>query len=653
MNIIAEIPQQLKRCRFVKLLPKSKVPCEKDWQNNPLSNDVILPWIAEGNNYGVACGVDNLLVIDADTQEFREQLSFLPSTFTVETPTGGVHKYLICSNWNGGYQIEKDGKPQGECRYKNKQVVGPGSEHPNGGIYKVISDAPIAELTSEEIIPLLGDFQLKSSHEKIPLQVVDIPQGKQDDTLFRFACSLKEKGFTPTMVESALRESIKTLKQDPQNPFTDRDISRWINQAFSYPDKENHHQEEIISSEFVTPVALTEVKLAFKKWLYLEDDRVIDVVCGSILANRYGSDPVWLFLVGGPGATKTEILRNLTTDEFYSTSSLTAHSLISGLTIKDKGKKTDPSIMQYLDGKILTIKDFTSVLTGDRHDRDEIFGQLRDAYDGYCEKIFGSEAGKRSYKAKFGLLAAVTGAIDSYSSVNSSLGERYLKFRVDPESRMGSIKQASKNRGKEKEMRAELQEAMKGFLSQQYNSVVTINDEMLNKLQNLAHLISWVRSGVSRDGYKRTVDFIPAPEVGTRLVKQLESLACGIASARGKATIDAEEYDLIIKISKDSLPSKLASVVDVLYQETESQPTSYFGQKLKLGTGTVKETLEDLYVLGILDREAEMANKNDEKVMVYKWKLKESEKEENDVRKLIDSTGLFRKQTAEVPLWEE
>ena len=108
----------------------------------------------------------------------------------------------------------------------------------------------------------------------------------------------------------------------------------------------------------------------------------------TVVAHNYPGDPVWLFLVGAPGSAKTEIIRTLRTSKTYSLSSLTQHTLISGL----KTKGDDPSLLPKLDGKVLVIKDFTTVLSGRRDVRTEICGQLRDIYDGFCEKSFGIEA---------------------------------------------------------------------------------------------------------------------------------------------------------------------------------------------------------------------------------------------------------------------
>jgi len=54
--------------------------------------------------------------------------------------------------------------------------------------------------------------------------------------------------------------------------------------------------------------------------------------------------------------------------------------------------------------------------------RDEIFGTLRDAYDGKITKRFANGI-VRAYQSTFGLVAGVTPAIESFVVTHAMLGE--------------------------------------------------------------------------------------------------------------------------------------------------------------------------------------------------------------------------------------
>ena len=94
-----KIPQALQKngFGFVKLIPRTKIPLEQNWQNKPYSYSDIQPWIYQGGNYGVLGGCNGLIIIDADTQEIDTIVNNnFPATLTVRTPKQGHHYYYFC-----------------------------------------------------------------------------------------------------------------------------------------------------------------------------------------------------------------------------------------------------------------------------------------------------------------------------------------------------------------------------------------------------------------------------------------------------------------------------------------------------------------------------------------------------------------------------
>ena len=130
------------------------------------------------------------------------------------------------------------------------------------------------------------------------------------------------------------------------------------------------------------PPTLDQLIGVFKKWLHLDSTDPIRVMLAIVVSQYIDGPPVWMFLVGPPGSAKTATLTALNRyDKIYATSSLTTHALISGGNFHDG---IDPSLIPRLDGKVMIIKDFTSILAMRDTEKDEIFGILRDAYDGKC-----------------------------------------------------------------------------------------------------------------------------------------------------------------------------------------------------------------------------------------------------------------------------
>src|SRR5438093_4183165 len=104
---------------------------------------------------------------------------------------------------------------------------------------------------------------------------------------------------------------------------------------------------------------LADVEAVFTKWLRLNDLEPVHVVLGAVVANRRDGDPLWQFIVAPPSGLKTEIIRALNgIDAIYPLSSLTPQTLASGL--QNKG---EVSLLIKLDSKVVTLKDFTTILT--------------------------------------------------------------------------------------------------------------------------------------------------------------------------------------------------------------------------------------------------------------------------------------------------
>jgi hypothetical protein len=125
-------------------------------------------------------------------------------------------------------------------------------------------------------------------------------------------------------------------------------------------------------------------KGVFNKWLYFEDDRIIDVSMAVAVANHFKGDPLWLLIAGAPSNSKTEVLRSLDGHpDCYFLSSLSSKTLVSGKETKGGG---EPSSLPRLTNKLLILKDFTSILSLRHGDQKEVLGQLREIADGQYDR---------------------------------------------------------------------------------------------------------------------------------------------------------------------------------------------------------------------------------------------------------------------------
>lgn len=344
----------------------------------------------------------------------------------------------------------------------------------------------------------------------------------------------------------------------------------------------------------------------FTKWLRLASYEPLDVMFATVLANWFvEGDPVWLFLVAPPGGVKTELLMTLSDAAgIMTTTTLTPHALISGAQFG----REDPSLIPQLDGKVLVIKDFTTILTGNIMARDEIFGVLRDAYDGKIEKYFGNGVVRR-YHSKFGILAGVTPIIESTSSANTVLGERFLKCRITATGKhihagKNAIAQAMQNLQHNDRMREELREAASRVLARQKpDKLPKVPQGYMHRIALLAQWVSVLRGVVSREKYTGQLQYKPMTEVGTRLAKQLLKLSLGLGLFREEDALTDRTFDTITRVAYATIPDRVEELVKQLFLHTAKGEGAVSLKDLcawcHLPEGTARFLLQDLALLQV------------------------------------------------------
>ena len=383
-------------------------------------------------------------------------------------------------------------------------------------------------------------------------------------------------------------------------------------------------------------VVMQDVYDTFQKWLYLPDTTVLDVMFGSLIANRLPGDPLWLFIVDRSGGAKSVFLRAIEdSPSIVTTTSVTPHALVSGHTGMGGG---DPSLIPRLDGKVLAIKDFTTILNMNITKRDEIFGILRDAYDGKIEWVFGN--GKVcSYTSKFGILAGVTPAIELYTEGHTALGERFIRFRP---TRSNSMKlerdlmhKALMNTTFEEEMQADLSRVSTALLNHDFGPLPGCGPDIQQRIISLAQYVSLLRGTINRDRYSKEITHNPFTELGTRLTKQFYKLILSIAQLHRADNVTLEHLDAIKQVARSTTPTRMELTVERMYTHGAERPYSIkdIADLINLPTLTAGRVCENLTMLGVLKRiKLDKVNRSGDTMQYMITR---------DVLELIDSTNLF------------
>lgn len=384
---------------------------------------------------------------------------------------------------------------------------------------------------------------------------------------------------------------------------------------------------------------LEDVHAVYNKWLHLPNMDAVDVVLASTLSQKLDGPPVWLFLVSPPGGGKTIALAGLTQYETaYTTSTLTPHALISGANWQGQ---QDPSLIPKLNGQVLVIKDFTSILGLRDTDKEEIFSILRDAYDGTCGKVFGNGV-ERRYESRFTIIAAVTPRIYDMGEQHASLGERFLKFAIgdnlhhDQENDI--ISKAIENVDQDSDIRNELADVTADFLANSRNDaeMPTLENSLHKRIIALARFGARLRGNVSRNMYHNDLmTGRPFAEVGSRLGIQLAKMGRALALVRGKEEVGDDEYRIVRKVMLDTVSQRLEDLVRSIWkccpQERDYISTSDLALRTRYPMETIRRMMLDLNLLDVVVRRGTHGSG-----FKHSWNLSPY------MRQAISESGLYR-----------
>ena len=351
--------------------------------------------------------------------------------------------------------------------------------------------------------------------------------------------------------------------------------------------------------ETMDPISYEELEAVFDKWMIMPDRGILRLLVGFYLANKLPGKALWMIIIGPSGGGKTEFLNSLLVlPDIVPVSILTPNTFLSGMP-----GANDASLLPKLTGKIMMMKDLTTILSMQKDARAELFSQFREIWDGSMKKIFGN--GRiASWSGKVSFIAASTQAVDLNQQQFTHLGERFLNYRLIMPDRKEVGMRSLSNESSQDIMEEELQDAMILFfkgINFDPENIPKIPDEFKQELVNLANFATLARSGIIRDmGMKKEVIFVPAAEMPTRITGQLAKLGVGIMIAFGGKLSD-ENLKVIYKTALDSIPQTNKMVI-LEMAKADDQSTAEIATALGYPTEPIKMYLENLAMLKVCKR---------------------------------------------------
>jgi hypothetical protein len=350
----------------------------------------------------------------------------------------------------------------------------------------------------------------------------------------------------------------------------------------------------------------------FRRWLHLPNPGHVLAALAAVAANRAAGDPVWLLIVSGPGWGKTEMLHSLRgLPDIHPAATLTEAALLSGTSKRERGNAKGGLLKEIGDFGILVHKDFGSVLNMQRDSRAAVLAALREIYDGSWTRHVGVDGGRTlHWEGKVGLVGGCTPAIDSAHAVMSSMGERFIFYRLPAAEDYEQTQRALSHVGQERTMRAELAEAAGIVLAKADLAIAgaQIPDDERDRLIRLAQIAVRCRSAVERDNYSREIELIPDHEASGRLALGLLRLL-NAASALGA---DREVgWWLITKCALDSMPAIRRRVIEAVEAQADGTGAPDLAAGIGYPTTTARRALEDLAAHGLTKRTKQGPGKED------------------------------------------
>ena len=357
--------------------------------------------------------------------------------------------------------------------------------------------------------------------------------------------------------------------------------------------------QEESSGTYEAPKHIDKVVDTCKRWLYVEEDYNITAPISAAVANFCPGDPGVYGLVGPSGSIKTEIIRALgnTENEFvYPVSSITEKTLVSGL-------EESNDLIPRLNGRLLTIKDLTTILSKNKESSSQIFADFREMTDGYVKKEYGNGVIKEYHNITSSILFASTNAIEGYQSMYSNLGQRIMFFRPHNNSTQ-AMKRARANSGKEAEMRAEIHQTIMEFLEEMVkmskeNNLPKVDDGFQFALDDFYEFLALARTTIEKD-YRGEMSEIPEPEFPTRIAKTVNRLCQIHAMMHRRDEIFLEDLAFGARIIMDNIPTQRWLILTNM--SVDWKPTGAIADLTKLPSSTALRTLDDLTALGLIER---------------------------------------------------
>ncbi|MEK6683809.1 MAG: hypothetical protein AABY46_04035 [Nitrospirota bacterium] len=338
-----------------------------------------------------------------------------------------------------------------------------------------------------------------------------------------------------------------------------------------------------------------DVEKVHRKYLYLDHDPdLLRIVMATVIANRFPGVSVWITLVGPSGSGKTAVVKGLMgAGGCFFTSAVTPASFASG--------STGSSFLDDADGKVWVMTDFSTLSKMPNEAKSQVFGIMRDVYDGRYERRTGRSPLPITWEGKIGFIGCTT-ALAAHEDISEGqeLGERMLIIRMKKSNEsVDAIASAAFDSDDTGDMKADLEAVTGRFLDGFKLPKVELPSFVKSETLKLSKFIASARSGVKRDRYTKEVTF-PAEEMReapNRVIKQMRMMTMGLLAI---GTEEDAIKRILTRIAMDCIPADRLRTIRAIADGLVL--TSKLALAVSVSQAVALRTVEDLQLLGLVSK---------------------------------------------------
>lgn len=382
------------------------------------------------------------------------------------------------------------------------------------------------------------------------------------------------------------------------------------------------HLQEVDMQEVVTIEPQACDSFAKLMEIYRHDLTVTDsmVDCLALgmathIAVALEGDPLWMYLVGAPSSGKSTICELLASDEIHTRPLSKFTGLVSG-------SRQGSHLVPLLQGKCVIVKDGTLLLESSPQQLANVYGELRDIFDGSLNAEYRNGVSASFSNVSFGMVIGITERI--YSLNMAALGERFLHCRLETNREVEtsrnrkaiqSIFEATARTRSEGNENGDARSFPKqraytaGFLS--YLHTKLRNEDILRPghddhdirlIQALGDVIACSRAQAPRSKEFGSSELLydARPEASTRVVKQLSRLALCLCYVLGVNHITADIRRLLTKVALDTSFSRQHTIIKHVALSQKGLQRQGIAMATGIPLETISRRIDDLLSLGIL-----------------------------------------------------